>query len=109
MGPNRLSYVAAFRAIQFQKNAMKQAGIKKSSTSVAHIPHNDVECPSLRYQFGHCFGESTINNIAAVKVERSVPTAAANWAILTQLPPSNSGGCVSIATAKSKPRRRRKA
>src|SRR5262245_42623686 len=44
---------------------------------------------------------ATINNIAAVTVDRSVPAAAANRAVLTQLPPSNSGGCVSIVTVKS--------
>src|SRR5262245_28019913 len=77
---------------------MKQAGIKKRSTSVAHIPDNEVECPSLRYQFGHCFGGSTNNNIAAVTVDKSAPAAAANRAILTQLLPSNSGGRVSIVT-----------
>src|SRR5215475_2604514 len=103
MGQNRLSYVAAFRANQFQRNAMMQAGIKKSSTSVAHIPHNEVECMSLRCQFGHCFGGATINNIAAVAVDRSVPATPANRAILTQLPPSNSGGCVSIVTVTVNP------
>jgi hypothetical protein len=81
---------------------MKQAGIKQSGTSVAHIPHNELECPSLRYQFGHCLGGSTINNIAAVTVDRTVPAAAANRAMLTQLPPLNSGGCVSIVTVKPK-------
>src|SRR4030095_6631742 len=93
--------IAALRATQFQRNAMKQAGAKKNSTSAAHIPHNEVECASLRCQFGHCFGGSTINNIAAVTVDRRVPAAAANRAILTQLPLSNSGGCASVVTVAS--------
>jgi hypothetical protein len=105
MGPNRLSKsifrlrcLAALPATQFQRNAMKQAGTNKNSTHAAHISHNGVECLSLRCQFAHCFGGSTINNITAVMVDRSVPAATANRAILTQLLVSNSGGCVFIVT-----------
>ena len=105
MGPNRLSKsifrlrcLAALPATQFQRNAMKQAGTNKNSTHAAHISHNGVECLSLRCQFAHCFGGSTINNITAVMVDRSVPAATANRTILTQLLVSNSGGCVFIVT-----------
>src|SRR5262245_35763695 len=75
---------------------MKPAGTKKNSTNVAHVPHNEVECLSLRCQFGHCFGGSTVNKIAPVTVDKSVPVATANRASLTQLLASNSGGSVFI-------------
>src|SRR5262245_28144571 len=103
MGPSsistsifRLRCVAALRTAQFQRNAMKPAGTKENSTNVAHKPHNEVECLSSRCQLGHCFGGSTVNKIAAITVDRSVPAATANRAILTQLPASNSGGCAPL-------------
>ena len=47
------SFSAPLRATQFQRMAMKQPITTKGVVHTANAVHNEVECVSLRCQFGH--------------------------------------------------------